>query len=194
MAPIDAEHLPDHLKCWDFFLNWINYSSAPPSLRAKSSLRDTCVSLCLFSIFKNQQSRPWRQITNFKISFFKSFFKCFDFIQAFVEKGQSNQCSAGRGFLDSELNCNIKSIFSTFLFLTFESMPMICLSLNWIEFPRIELWYSINFFNLHIAHAHLWVNANDLATLVTVVGKDILVALDAVGELLAKDVPFEDDR
>ena len=38
------------------------------------------------------------------------------------------------------------------------------------------------------------VDANDLSTLVTVVGKDILVALDAVGELLAKDVPFEDDR
>ena len=78
------------------FFNWINYSSAFPSLRAKSSLRDTCVSLCLFSIFKNQQSRPWRQITNFKLLFFKSFFKCFDFIQAFVEKGQSNQCSAAK--------------------------------------------------------------------------------------------------
>ena len=38
------------------------------------------------------------------------------------------------------------------------------------------------------------VDANDLSTLVAVVGKDILVALDAVGELLTEDVPFAYNR
>ena len=110
--------------------NWINYFER---LLAKSSLRDTCVSLCLFSIFKNQQNKPWRQITNFKIFFLKSFFKCFDFIQAFVAKGQSNQCSVGRGFLDSELNCNIKSIFFNLLIsqLWVNANDLSLIELNW---------------------------------------------------------------
>ena len=37
--------------------------------------------------------------------------------------------------------------------------------------------------------AHLGVDSNDLATLVAVVGEHILIALDAVGEVLPQDIP-----
>ena len=36
---------------------------------------------------------------------------------------------------------------------------------------------------------HLWVNANDFSTFVAVVGEHILVALDAVREILPEDIP-----
>ena len=47
---------------------------------------------------------------------------------------------------------------------------------------------------LFLVRKILRVNPDDLAALITGVGEHVLVALDAVGELLTEDVPFAYNR
>jgi hypothetical protein len=58
-----------------------------------------------------------------------------------------------------------------------------------VIFLKLSLKYKKNINNRKCQGHHLGVNADDLATLVAVVGEHILVALDAVGVVVPQHVP-----